>query len=464
MQQPNIVDTACRFAWDYPIVNVPNMVFRNCCRALGGSVDAQQLRDLGPELFDRHPDAVRMKMDLLRGIRTPACKTCWDIESKGGISARGGFDDFVEYVAASGHFGISSRDDIKQRLLELDDNMAADLAENLRHPRMVELNLGNTCDLKCLYCGPKNSTQWAAELHKHGELADTQENSNADQVRSDYEHLWWLWLENHAMQSLKNISFLGGEPLIIDRFYDHVLRINDIYAGAHSHTSVTLTVVSNLNTPEAYVSKFIDLINRVLDNPRIDIELIVSCESYGDRAAFIRTGTNWPRFERNIKQLAQLACDHPESSRISMRVLTTLNILCISDLPNFYSWFVDINQGLSNKMVICRNQAVYPHWLNPMLLSEDYVQYIRQGQAVLQAAADRADDHSWLQDGGVSGQHSYLDWLDSIAAGIAHKEKNQWNRRQFARQIDIMCERRDLNFARTFPEMIDFYNLCKDAE
>ena len=458
----DIRQTACRFAWDYHIVNLERRLFTNCCRVNLNPVTAQQLK-LGPALFDTHPDVVKVKQALLSGIKTQSCDTCWQIEHRGGVSPRSGFEDFVQFVHQSGFYDDDDADAVRTRLLQLDQAGISDLAENLRRPRMVEINIGSTCDLKCMYCGPRNSTQWAAELDKHDELPSwLKENTDDHPDRAEYEQVWWSWLEQQGIGWLRNINFLGGEPLIIDRFYDYTLRIRDIYAAADRSDTLIITVVTNLNTPERYLKKFMALIDQILDSKNINIELMVSCESMGARANFIRTGTDWSRLTANLDRLLAHISQHPKSSRIYMTMLPTINCLCVSDLHNFFRWFVSVRERWPKKITLGRNQIVYPAWLDPAILPPHYTSYIDESKSMLLAAAtDNSSDDAWLWDQGSTGRNSYISWLDGISRSIANPEKSVPARQQFAAQITKLCQRRDLDFQDTFPEMVDFYELCK---
>ena len=56
---------------------------------------------------------------------------------------------------------------------------------------------------------------------------------------------------------------------------------------------------------------------------------------------------------------------------------------------------------------------------------------------------------------------SYLKFLKGIKNGIANPDKNNQSRKEFISNLDKLTSRRNLNFAETFPEMVEFYNECK---
>jgi hypothetical protein len=99
--------------------------------------------------------------------------------------------------------------------------------------------------------------------------------------------------------------------------------------------------------------------------------------------------------------------------------------------------------------------------LDPAILPPDYTSYIDESKAVLVAAAAKGSDDAWLWDQGSTGRNSYLSWLDGIGNSIANPDKSLSARQQFAAQIDKLSQRRDLDFHHTFPEMVDFYELCR---
>lgn len=88
----------------------------------------------------------------------------------------------------------------------------------------VELNLGNTCNLKCRTCGPHSSSTWMQEEY------DLYENKRyptyklfAESMKKYHQHYddespFWEDLENN-LSTIKQFDFYGGEPFMSKKMW-----------------------------------------------------------------------------------------------------------------------------------------------------------------------------------------------------------------------------------------------------
>ena len=56
---------------------------------------------------------------------------------------------------------------------------------------------------------------------------------------------------------------------------------------------------------------------------------------------------------------------------------------------------------------------------------------------------------------------NYIDHLKEVAKGIQNLNKDIAARKSFVHNIDLLTSRRNLDFNKTFPEMIEFYKICE---
>ena len=222
----NIKSTICRAAWGYPILNLSNNEISMCCHSKHHKVTNQDIDTLGTDLFTKYDPIKQAKMDLLNGVQTSNCSYCWDIENKGMKSSRSGIDGFIYYLADNNYFGTKDFITIQQRLLNLTEEEKKDLSEKLDSPYNIEISLGNSCDLKCMYCNESFSSQWAVEKIKYKELDKSfMPNEISQHTTKKIEETWWEWFENQVFDKVEIIGFIGGEPLIIDKLYDYIIII-----------------------------------------------------------------------------------------------------------------------------------------------------------------------------------------------------------------------------------------------
>ena len=254
-------DTACIYAWDYPVINFSRKELRYCCRSAPQRLSDADIAQ-GPDLFDSHRAVTDLRRDLLNGIKNSRCSSCWDIEAAGGQGPRTRIDAFVNFLKTNNVWPGLNWDQIAQKLEQLSQQDVEELI-NLRFPKKIEISLGNTCDLKCVYCNHHYSSQWAAELLQHDEIkAHEIEQELPRSKDTAYEDIWWAWFEQHAGKHTETVNFIGGEPLIIDKFYAYCNRIIDFYGCNPGIGHKELTVVTNFNTPERFLDRFLEICSR----------------------------------------------------------------------------------------------------------------------------------------------------------------------------------------------------------
>ena len=455
----NITDTICMFAWDYPIINVSRNELRYCCRTRPHTVQNEDFA-LGTDLFNKFIPIVEVRKDLLKGIKNINCDSCWSIENSGGRGPRSRMDNFVNFVDKNKVWPDLSKIEIKEKLLTLTTEEIDTLA-NIESVRLIEISLGNTCDLKCMYCNHHYSSQWATERLKYGEIRIEDVERELPKITDTvYEELWWSWFENSAGLTANGITFIGGEPLIIDKFYSYSNRIIDFYENRPNDHRRAMSIVTNFNTPPKLYDKFLKTVDRIVNSKLLTLDFNVSCESIGNRAEFIRTGTNWELMLTNINKFVTFIneCD-PLQSKVVFNLQIALNALCISDLPNFYKFVIQLQRDSGRRIHLRANQIAYPAWLNPYILPPEYAIYIDESITILEKESKIVNDHFKFSTFGR--WDAYISFLKTIKAGIENPVKDIQARKEFVENIDKLSSRRNLDFHGTFPEMIEFYEECK---
>ena len=457
--QNSVADTLCNYAWDYTIWMISRKELRNCCRTSTNKVDITNISK-GKNFVKEFAPIIQLKRDLLSGVKSKDCKSCWSIENAGGKSPRSGIDNFSKFIKKTLWKDIPLSD-IKNRLLNLTDNDREEIV-NLNTTRMIEISLGNTCDLKCMYCHPHYSSQWAAEQIKHGELKYFEiEPELPKESETEFETTWWDWFENYAGYTCTTINFIGGEPLLISKFYKYIDRIIDFYNTHETQQKyIDISIVSNFNTPPKQFEQFLKCVKRLVDHGKFKVDMNVSMEQLGARAEFVRTGTDWKLMRGNIERFLEFITEDDKHNppRVIFNVQMALNALCISDLPEFIKFIIDLQRNHIRNINLRQNQIVFPEWLSPYILPTEYTKYIDEALDLIATESEVIDNTKYSEYGRWDSYHRFL---LSIRNGIINPDKNSQARREFVKNIDKLTSRRNLNFVETFPEMIEFYEECK---
>jgi hypothetical protein len=451
----SISDTACSFAWDYPNLSLTGNKLKNCCHGPWHRPSEQDIARLGKDLFSHHDPLLEVKEALLRGEKHSSCAKCWQSEDKGMISPRNKLHGLAAYIERTGYFPHKTAREIEPLLLDLSAQQAHDIAR-LKSPGLIEISLDTTCDLKCVYCNLSYSSQWAAEALLHGDISAEQLKLEQNKVSPAFEQAFWDWFESYAYDQAHYINFIGGEPLIIDKYYQYMARIIDKYQSTGLVRPLRMVVVTNLNTPNRYLERFFGVVDSMLEaGPQVTFAVKVSQESTGARAEFIRTGLDWSHFADNFERLMQFKQTHAHGSRIEIDVIPSHNALSVSDSPSFFTWLADLSDRHGYEIGINPQQIVWPRWLNITLLPISYNSYIERSMQVIRSRTKNKNNdkyRDWTE---------YCNFLEGLRQGILHPDKSAAQRSLFIRELDKLCTRRNLDFAATFPEMVEFYAMCK---
>lgn len=450
-----IVDTACRYAWSYPIIDMGRGELRNCCRTPFNTISNSEW-SMGVDIFKNLQAIKNIKRDLLKGVRSPNCRTCWKSEEVGIKSPRTGIDDFAHFIKAV-KWQNSSIDEVKSRLLNLTEKEVDELVE-LEHPEHIELSLSTTCDLKCVYCSHVFSTQWASERLKYKEITIHELPKGNTGV---YEKIWWEWFQTRASRSVHKITFVGGEPLINDKFYEYMEKLIHYYENTLKK-NIHFFIVTNFNTPPKYYEKFIEILRKIVASKHISIGLGFSFESIGNRNEFIRTNSDWSKFSSNILNAIGFVRANDTKNKINLLVLPAINTLSVSSLPDLVKYIETLRIAAGKVVRVGTTHVTYPVHYSPFILTPDYATYVDTAIYNLKASPYYRDTvknaaNTWPE---------FVKYLETLKSSILNSEKMEnvaEIRRQFAYDVDKLCSRRNLDFKSTFPEMLEFYKLCRQG-
>ena len=176
--------------------------------------------------------------------------------------------------------------------------------------QFVDIRNTNFCNLKCRYCGPHFSSQWAEELGKFPQIQQQDISDFKDILVTDSLH--WMY-------------FTGGEPLING---EHWSLLEELIAGGQSHR-IALRYNTNLTTIKYKDKNIIDLWKQFKE-----VELQCSIDAVGAPLEYIRSGSNWEKIKSNLQQLKSASTQSNISITLSP-VLSILNLWFINDLYQF---------------------------------------------------------------------------------------------------------------------------------
>lgn len=450
----NPLKTSCDLKWNYPIFLLDRGEFRSCCRTPSKKVTEEDLENYDIDAFLNSEQERKERFDLVKGIKTEACSSCWKLENSGIQSPRHDAKHLWSHFIRSNQIQDKSYTE-QSLLLELDK------IDNIDHyslysykPYMLEISLGNTCDLKCMYCSHHYSTQWASEKIKYGEITQEQYDREFPKAPPSFNEKFWKWFNLVGRYSIKRFGVIGGEPLIMPEFYSFLDRaIESISEIKHKRKDkITFWIVTNLNTPQNYLKKLLDYLPKISDI--FNLEILVSMESIGKKAEYIRNGVKWERFIKNIDTILG-----NKNLNFDFGFIMSINVLNITSLKDFILFTKQLYEKYNRPVILKQNLISYPSWQSPIILSEDFIPYIEE---TINYMDKHAKNMPVVND--IKGTWpAYIKFLYTIIDSIKNKSIDRVaDRKKFAEWFDVYDNRRNLKLTEVFPEYKDFYNLCKN--
>lgn len=282
----------CPMPWVHAYAD-PRGDVRPCCwydATLDGSPNLAGMASMD-DVMNCH-GMVATRAAFMDGQTPQACLGCRRREEEGQYSKRMKAMDSVS--------------DDELRAMAVGDVSGVITSYSLRH---FDFRFDNTCNFKCRTCGPVNSSRIEAEDRSQGLSPST----------GGFDRSLW----HHAFMSrigdARTVYFAGGEPLIMESTYDVLEAL--VSTG---NTAAAISCSTNLSQLSTHGRRILDLWRSFPD-----LTVSISLDHHGERAAYIRHGTDWDQIVANYRLLRTSCPD----ARIQIDcVVSVLNILDITEI------------------------------------------------------------------------------------------------------------------------------------
>lgn len=235
-----------------------------------------------------------LREQFRRGEKPPGCITCWKEEASGKKSKRQHQWDKSSTV---GEIAIK-----KEQIMTA----------------IIDLKLGNICNLKCRICWSGSSSQWAADMIK---IDPSQEAV----WRKDLKDGAWPRNENVFFKSLEGsldqvryFEITGGEPLMIKEQFDVLQKCVD--RGLAKNIDVHYNT-NGTHFPEKELNEIWPHFKR--------IEIAFSIDDIADRFEYQRYPAKWDLVNENIIKFKNSGLKN-----LSTQVCTTINVFNMAYLDD----------------------------------------------------------------------------------------------------------------------------------
>ncbi|MCM2277022.1 MAG: twitch domain-containing radical SAM protein [Oligoflexia bacterium] len=434
-----IDQSLCRFRWTYPLVDLQTGEVKTCCHTVGTRVSAEDLKASGTDVFLNGSHQLERRREMLEGIRHPSCVYCWKMEDNGVTSPRQGPSHFKDYLNRAGQPADLARF-VERGLADRD-------ALKSRHPLLLEILLGNSCNLKCLYCSDHFSSAWESEMRRYDELPPGEVDGGAPE---GFEDVFWRWLEE-VHSSLEYISFIGGEPLLIPRFYEQLERIWKIYLRSGGTARPMIGIISNFSVSDSSFARFLELLPRLSES--FEVLLLASVDTTGARAEYIRHGLSWERFEKNVRSVMSLRLKN-----VHFCINPSINAMSVTTMLSLLSLAKSLQDEYQYPVALGRNMIVTPDWCSPLILPSDHARFLDECADFVERNIDPRFPIGFHGDWKL-----FVDFVRGIATAVRRGQPDPVARAQFLRRVSDLDLRRGTRFASVFPELREFWNEIRGA-
>jgi organic radical activating enzyme len=290
------IDSYCNQKFWWLNVDLTRKQQYSCCSATPSDIDIQWLSKNSGKLFNT-PLLHDERRAMLNNNPVASCyDNCTKIEDQGMVSRR-----YLEQGHIKTHTEIDSL------------------------PTLINVIVGSTCNLTCVYCCKQYSSAWLKDIEKSGPYFDTNRFKifPSDQVKKHFDIQadpdYKLLLDELALLSPDTIHVSGGEPFLY----------NNLYNLVSESTAKTIKINTGLGVEPA---RFEQQINRLKSIK--NIEILISGETVGRLYELVRYGNDFDRFEKNLQTIQQSGLKHTMVS-----VISNLTVLGMMD---FYRRYPDV--------------------------------------------------------------------------------------------------------------------------
>jgi MoaA/NifB/PqqE/SkfB family radical SAM enzyme len=439
--QAKLGPALCLAKWQQTSLHLTTGHTNSCYHPPLHRIDRDAIQSNPSALHNTHHKKSERRQ-MLNGEKPEGCNYCWRVEATGNLSDR--HYRSGEPWAAEAYTDITTRDPETWDVI----------------PAYVEVNFNNACNLQCSYCSPQFSSSWAKEIKEHGAYPTSNRHNDPQYFAGDrkpipvrehnpYVEAFWQWWPD-LYPRLKHFRMTGGEPLM-DK---NTFRVLD-YVLANPKSDLHLNVTSNFSVEDQLMLRYLTKVQQICDAGAVEHFMqFISVDSSYNQAEYIRHGLNYLSMFNNAEQFLQ-----DVDKRSSITFIITMNNLSLTGLQELLRNILVLRLDHSRDY-----QRVWfdtpilrsPAWQCLDIMPESYAWHLQQiVDWMRQWPENEYNRFQGFKDYEIQRLQRVVDWMR------ANHRQDNIAQADFYRFFSEHDRRRGTNFLSTFPEMSEWWDLCK---
>lgn len=312
-------------------------ILKHCCVAKNNEnlLDMQSIEKSSIVEFFNSNYMKNIRKKMYFNIPEETCSTCYLNENLGKKSYR-------QY-----NNEIYLNEKFKKEILDIsvDNDFFVE-----KYPSLLDIRIGNLCNLKCRMCSPENSSEIEKEILELKQKSNILKEMEKIGIRNDYKQNEWFntkfWEELFFLiPYLEEVRITGGEPTLVEgnfKFLEKCIELGE---------SNRIKIVMNTNGTN-FNKKISECLSKFSD-----VTITVSIDGKDKIQEYIRSPSNWKKVENTFLLLQNI-----ENLKISINtVIQVYNILNITEL---FEWGDNLNKKVNFEFMLLEN----PEYLNVGIL------------------------------------------------------------------------------------------------
>lgn len=346
-----------------------------------------------------------IRNEMLNGQRPSECNYCWKIEDNNTISDR--------VLMSAKSDSIFHFNKIKQT--------------NEYDPTYLEVSFSNSCNFACAYCGPAFSSKWSKEIQLHGGYPTSNynayiENNISDTEQNPYIEAFWKYLPV-IYKGLQTLRITGGEPMM-SKHTDILLE----YIANNSNKHMTLVINTNLGVSDRKFLDFLARLSKVEQNVK-RIDIATSCESYGNKAEYVRDGLNFEKWYNNCVYILE------NFPKVNLQLMCAYNVFSITSFTEFLKIIKNL-QTKYKRVYLSITYVCDPSFMSIAVAPKEWISYLQESKNFINKNFTKETEQRF--------EHVIAFFNDSV--------QNKQELIHLSHFITEYDKRRNKNFISIFPE------------